>query len=115
MHPRTALWLEDIQRKCLFLRRNVGTAEEYVGNDILRRATERSLEIIGEAIRRIERHDPETVERISDYRRIVGLRNRIAHEYDDLEDIDVWTAVTRAVALLEAEVTQLLADADAKE
>ncbi len=94
MPPRIALWLEDIQRECIFLRGTIGSRDDFVQDGIRRRAAERSLEIIGEALRRIERDDPDTVERISDYRRIIGLRNRIAHEYDDLDDATLWSAMT---------------------
>ncbi|WP_262506199.1 HepT-like ribonuclease domain-containing protein [Rufibacter radiotolerans] len=44
---------------------------------MLRRATERNLEIVGEAVNRILVKDPDFP--IEQARRIVGLRNQIIH------------------------------------
>jgi uncharacterized protein with HEPN domain len=47
---------------------------------ILQRAVERDLEIIGEAIRKIEEEEPNI--QISSAKNIIGLRNIISHAYD---------------------------------
>jgi uncharacterized protein with HEPN domain len=47
---------------------------------ILQRAVERDLEIIGEAIRKIEEDEPNI--QISSAKNIIGLRNIISHAYD---------------------------------
>ncbi len=46
------------------------------------RATERSFEIVGEALARLSRHFPEVAERIPDHRRVIGFRNVLSHGYD---------------------------------
>jgi len=45
---------------------------------MLRAALERNFEIIGEALLLLERNDPETVNRIADYRNIIIFRNRLS-------------------------------------
>lgn len=57
---------------------------EYLKDVILKRAIERDLEIIGEAMTRILKENPDFV--IEHGRRIVGLRNQIIHGYDSVSD-----------------------------
>ena len=52
------------------------TFHSFQSNIILRRATERNLEIIGEAMNRILLREPDFP--IENARRIVGLRNQIS-------------------------------------
>ena len=52
------------------------------------------LEILGEAVRRLEALDPSLARRISEHRRVIAFRNIIAHGYDGLDDDIVWQIVT---------------------
>lgn len=83
--------------------------QQYGADLLLRSAVERQLEILGEAIRRLEILDITLVARISEYRRIIGLRNIIAHGYDGVDHDIVWQVVETKLALLLAEVRLLLA------
>lgn len=56
---------------------NVKLFEEYRNNVILKRAIERNLEIIGEAVNRIIKIDPNYP--VICAKGIVGLRNQIIH------------------------------------
>ena len=47
--------------------------ENYKGNSLLKRAIERNLEIIGEAMNRIIKEDPDF--NLENAKRIIGLRN----------------------------------------
>ena len=60
-----------------------------------RRAVERELEVIGEALSRLTMTDSGVAARISHLPRIVGFRNRIIHGYDAIDDATVW-GVSRA-------------------
>jgi uncharacterized protein with HEPN domain len=57
----------------------------------LKRAIERNLEIIGEAMGRILKEDPSIT--ISNAKRIVGFRNQLIHGYDMVSDENVWGIV----------------------
>jgi len=75
----------------------------------MRQAVERNLEIIGEALSRLRKVDPDTAAKISDMHRIIGLRNRLAHGYDDeIEDALVWRAIQESIPVLQADVERLL-------
>jgi len=59
---------------------------EYKKNFMRKRAVERNLEIIGEAINRIIKTDIAIASKISDSIAIVGLRNQVIHAYDNISD-----------------------------
>ncbi len=63
---------------------------DYERNDQLRAAVERKFQIIGEALNRIRRLDPDTLNRITDHDDIIGFRNVITHGYDTLNNFTVW-------------------------
>jgi len=71
-----------------------------------RKAVERNIEIIGEAMDRILKIDPGF--QITDSRKIVDTRNRIIHGYDSVSDDVIWLIVNRYLPILEIEVKKLL-------
>jgi len=73
-----------------------------------RRAIERNIEIIGEALSRIITKD-ETI-KISNARKIVDTRNRIIHGYDSVSDEIIWGIVINHIPILQTEVKGLLGE-----
>jgi uncharacterized protein with HEPN domain len=71
-----------------------------------KKAVERNLEIIGEAVRRIL--DANNEFPIENARRIINTRNRIIHDYDNISDEVIWTIVTRELPKLKREIADLL-------
>jgi uncharacterized protein with HEPN domain len=69
------------------------TYEHYADNLLLRSGVERQFEILGEALGKAEILNPELSHSIPDIRRIVGMRNRIIHGYDSVDDEIIWDAV----------------------
>lgn len=80
--------------------------EEYSTDIILKRAIERDLEIIGEAMNRILRENPEI--EIDNARRIIGLRNQIIHGYDTVSDENIWGIIMIHLPKLQNEVDALI-------
>jgi len=60
--------------------------DAYSNNLMLRSAVERQLEVLGEACARLVREEPTLFERFPTCRFAVGLRNRIIHGYDTVDD-----------------------------
>ncbi|QHL88118.1 DUF86 domain-containing protein [Nibribacter ruber] len=82
------------------------TFHSFQSNILLKRATERNLEIIGEAMNRILLREPNFP--IENARRIVGLRNHIIHAYDNISDENIWAIVINHLPKLKAEIDKLL-------
>ncbi len=78
----------------------------YLSDKLLRRGIERELEIIGEAAARILKINPEFP--IENIRRIVDLRNWVIHGYDKIDDVIVWSVITRDLKSLKKQVSSLL-------
>jgi len=83
------------------------TFEEYLSNRRLRQSVERSFMTIGEAARRLESVDPQLANRIAGLRQIVNFRNVIVHEYDELEQPQVWEIIKDFLPQLRDETRKL--------
>jgi uncharacterized protein with HEPN domain len=80
---------------------------EIYQNDLrTKRAVERNIEIIGEAMNRIRNENSEI--EISNSRKIVDVRNRIIHGYDSVSDDVIWGIVISNLPVLQKEVEILL-------
>ena len=80
--------------------------EDYSKDILLKRAIERDLEIIGEAMSRVLKEDPEF--KIDNARRIIGLRNQIIHGYDSVSDENIWGIVLIHLPKLKEEIELLI-------
>ena len=80
--------------------------DQYRSNNILKRAIERNLEIIGEAVNRILTKDPDFP--IENAKRIIGLRNQIIHAYDSISDENIWAIITKHIPILKDEIDSII-------
>jgi len=79
--------------------------ELYVKDIRTKRAVERNIEIIGEAMSRLLKENP--LIEISNSRKIVDARNKIIHGYDEISDDVIWGIVINHLPLLKQEVGYL--------
>ena len=91
MDEKILKWLFDIHFAGLeiedFLNQHkIESAIDYRQNILLKKAIERNLEIIGEAINRIVKKDDTFYNIIPESRSIIGLRNAIIHAYDGIQE-----------------------------
>lgn len=84
------------------------TFADYEKNHMLRSAVERQFEIIGEALNQAEMDEPDLPSLIPDVRRIVGMRNRIIHSYDSVDDELLWQTIQTHVPALAKRLDKLL-------
>ena len=103
-------WLYDIQRAISeiesFFADRPKNFFEYQKDVRTKRAVERNIEIIGEAVNRIVKKDSSI--QVSNSRKIIAARNRIIHGYDSVSDETVWGILINHLPKLQAEVTLLL-------
>jgi uncharacterized protein with HEPN domain len=83
------------------------TAEEYLEDRLLQLAVERSLEVIGEAARRLS---PEFRQAHAEIRwsEIIGQRNVITHQYEEIRQDTLWNVVVNDIPVLIASLRPLL-------
>ena len=79
---------------------------EFCNDLCLRRAVERDIEIIGEAMNRILKEDRDIA--ITNSRKIVDARNYIIHGYDSLSADILWSIVINHFPKLKEEAQSLL-------
>lgn len=85
------------------------TYEQYRGDELLRAAVERKFGIVGEALARLQKEDPEIVARVPEHRKIIAFRNIIIHGYASVDDRIVWGVVEADLGALREAVARLLA------
>lgn len=83
---------------------------KYRDNLMLKRAVERDLEIIGEAMNRIITRDNNYIIKITSAKAIVGLRNQVIHAYDNISDENIWSVLINHLPKLKAEIESLIAE-----
>jgi uncharacterized protein with HEPN domain len=110
MKRKTPKLLDDIRDAAAFIENAAKgkSLEQYRADRLLRHAVERNFEIIGEAINRLMRSDPEVADRIEHARVVVGFRNALAHGYDLIDDEKVWQTIVRDVPDLRRQVELLM-------
>lgn len=79
---------------------------DFKNNTLVKRAIERELEIIGEAINKVLKVDPNI--QIRNARKIVDLRNFIIHSYDRVSDEILWSITIKNIPELEQDIIELL-------
>jgi len=112
MDARIRAWLYDIHAAIVEVDGFFGDGPmrftDYRVDVRTRRAVERNVAIMGEAMSRILRINPDFT--VTAARRIVDTRNRIVHGYDSVSDETMWGIVVRHLPQLKAEIETLLAE-----
>ncbi|MBW6468686.1 MAG: DUF86 domain-containing protein [Anaerosomatales bacterium] len=85
---------------------------QYCEDLMLRSAVERQFEILGEAMSRALRAEPDIERELVGARTVVDFRNVIAHGYDLLSDRTVWDVATTHLPALRDRVAGLLSTAE---
>ncbi|APB35043.1 hypothetical protein GlitD10_2700 [Gloeomargarita lithophora Alchichica-D10] len=86
---------------------NDQTFDEYLNDIRTISAVERQFEVLGEAARRIS-NEFRQAHPIIDWQRIVGLRNIVAHRYDEVRQDILWTIIHSELAPLLAQLESIL-------
>ncbi|MDZ4844966.1 MAG: HepT-like ribonuclease domain-containing protein [Chitinophagales bacterium] len=80
--------------------------EAYQKDKKTRSAVERQLAIIGEAVSRFTKENPDEV--LQNSGQIIAFRNWLIHAYDSINNTTVWAILQRHLPLLKNEVMEKL-------
>jgi uncharacterized protein with HEPN domain len=109
MGKEIKVWLSDIKQAISEINQFLPEKkmfQEFQKDLKSKRAIERNVEIIGEAMNRILSQNPQI--EITNARKIVDTRNRISHGYDSVSDDIIWAIVIRDIPKLRIEIDILL-------
>lgn len=108
MEKNVRKYFEDIHESCLDIRQFLQdkTLEEYQSDKMVRRAVERSLEIVGEALNKASKLESSVREDLPEAGTLVGLRNRLIHGYDSIIHPQIYQSVKTLLPELERKVAK---------
>lgn len=111
MDENVLKYLEDVRMACedveLFLENFPKRFDLFAKNRMMISAVERKVEIMGEAINRIMKRQPDF--EIPNARAIIATRNRIIHSYEKVETEFLWGLVLRHIPNLKNDIEKIIA------
>jgi uncharacterized protein with HEPN domain len=81
--------------------------EEFLADETLRRAVVRSLEIIGEAAKKVTEEFRTSYPDI-EWRAMSGMRDRLIHDYFGVDYELVWDVVQNHIPILQHQISSIL-------
>jgi uncharacterized protein with HEPN domain len=104
--------LEDMHRACESIAGFTAgkSFDDYARDEQLCFAVERAFEIVGEALSQLGKREPGLLERITEYRQIIGFRNVLIHAYGRISNATTWDIVQNDLPVLRRELEALLAE-----
>lgn len=80
--------------------------DSFLGSDVLQRAFARSLEIIGEAVKKLSNElvlrNPQV-----EWRRMAGMRDKLIHGYFSVDYRIVWDVVSSKIPVIRANISEI--------
>jgi uncharacterized protein with HEPN domain len=102
-------YLEDVAHSITMIEQftaNINSFKLYQENAMLKSAVQWQLSVIGEALNNALKLNPDLI--ITNARKVVDMRNKLIHGYDEVEDNVVWNVLIKYLPLLKEEVAKLI-------
>lgn len=102
-------YLRHIQDECLFINsvsENL-SFEDFIKDETLKRAVVRSLEIIGEATKKIPA-DIKVKWHTIQWKNMAGMRDRLIHDYIGVNYAIVWDVMKNKIPVMNIQISEFL-------
>lgn len=111
---RVVAHLEDARDFALRAHRHVGrrSLAEYLDDELLRAGVERYLMNVGEALVRLRRDAPDVAARLVNLAQVIGMRNRLVHEYKEVDPRIPYEIAVAESPLLADELASLITEVE---
>jgi uncharacterized protein with HEPN domain len=110
MHKDSIVYLQHILLECDFIVsviRPETSKDEFISDEVLKRAVVRSLEIIGEATKKIPADNKLEWKDIS-WKNMAGMRDRLIHDYMGVNYSIVWDVVKNIIPKIRVEIQEIV-------
>lgn len=106
-------FLKHIRDEAAYITNNTGgvAEDDFLNDDTLKRAVVRSLEIIGEAVKKISKEFKNKHPEV-EWKQMAGMRDRLIHDYMGVDYWIVWDVVSTKIPLLMEVVEKIIASED---
>lgn len=107
-------YLKHIQDEILFIlsaTEKVSDKEEFLKNETLKRAIVRSLEIIGEATKKVPADFKLKWDKVK-WREMAGMRDRLIHDYMGVNYSIVWDVIRNKIPELHKQIKNVLKESE---
>ena len=114
MLPSTIELLRDILRETQFLEMQTGktSREAFMADEVLERAFVRSVEVIGEAARKVPDQTRSQFPAI-EWKKMAGMRDHLIHDYGGVDYAIVWDVAVNKACELAANLRPIIESAGA--
>ena len=103
-------YLKHIRNECVFIDsalHDVRDKRDFLDNETLKRAVVRSLEIIGEASKKIPADFKIQYQHVQ-WKNMAGMRDRLIHDYIGVDYSIVWDVIKNKIPELTQQINKLL-------
>ena len=114
MYKQAIEYLRHILDECRFILTATSgmTKDQLIENEVIKRAVVRSLEVIGEACKKIPADVKLQWHSIS-WKNMAGMRDRLIHDYMGINYSIVWDVVRNKIPELEGQIAAAINDQEA--
>ncbi len=104
-------YLKHIADECLYIISATGnlSKDEFLDNETLKRAIVRSLEVIGEATKKVPA-DFKVKWNSIQWKNMAGMRDRLIHDYIGINYSIVWDVAKNKIGELNEQIQEVLSD-----